>query len=191
VIANELGRKYGQTLDDQHVSGSGASGQLLGLAIVSGIIAITYTDASPTAPRTLSKIWSAYASLANTATGYGVADPNAYLTVMAPRRYASLFANQGGTAIATPPLLPGTTVPCGGVRLNLGAGTNEDEVLVVERSQAVLFNSESRIQVHEAIAESDQLKVRVSVVGYAALAANRQPTAVARVSGTGLTPPSL
>jgi HK97 family phage major capsid protein len=193
VIAAELGRKYGQSLDSQFVSGSGASGQLLGLATVSGILSVTYTDASPTAAKTVSKAWSAYSSLANTVTGYGTASPDAYVTVMHPRRYASLFANQGGTVLATAPLLPGTTVPCGGIRTNLGAGTNEDEVFVVERSQAVLFNSESRLRVHEGIADADSgsLKVRVSIVGYAALAASRQPTAAARVSGTGLTPPSL
>jgi HK97 family phage major capsid protein len=191
TIAAELGRRYGEVLDAQTVAGSGSNQQILGLATVGGTIAVSYTDASPTALKTASKVWSAYSSLATPSTGYGTPSPDAYIVAMHPRRLAAQMALQGATAPGPVPELPGTVVASGGIRTNIS--TSQDEIFVVERSQAVLFNSPSRILVEEqpGDAEVTALKVRVQVLGYAALAANRQPLSVARITGTGLAAPVL
>jgi hypothetical protein len=59
------------------------------------------------------------------------------------------------------------------------------------KSEAVLFSSPSELRVHQGMDISDALKVRVSIVQYAALAAARQPKAIAQIRGTGCAPPVL
>jgi HK97 family phage major capsid protein len=192
ALASELGRAVGASLDAQIISGSGTSGQLLGLASASGIIAISHATAGSAADD-ISKIWSAYSSLATAPTGFGAPDTSAYLTILHPRRLAKFYANGGGPAeaLATPPLLPGTVVPCGGVRTNLGAGKNEDEIFVLVRDETPLYLSPVRIVAIEDDAVSGNLQVRVRAHQFAALASARQVKAIARVSGAALVPPSL
>lgn len=68
----------------------------------------------------------------------------------------------------------------------LGAGTNEDVALVVEKSQVILLSKGPQIVVREDV-QSSTLTVRVQAVrGMAVILKN--VNAVARV--TGLTPPS-
>jgi HK97 family phage major capsid protein len=190
MISTELGKKLGAALDSQIVTGTGSSGQLLGLDNIGSIVTVTYTQASRTTQTTVSKLWEGYNQLSNPSTGFGVADPNAYLTIVHPRRYASLFAGAGlATTIPVAPSVPGTLVPSGGVPTNIG-GT-QDEALIVVKSEAVLFSSPSELRVHQGMDISDALKVRVSIVQYAALAAARQPKAIAQIRGTGCAPPVL
>ena len=68
----------------------------------------------------------------------------------------------------------------------LGAGTNEDVALVVERSQVLLAGDRTEFRVFPEVGSSS-LTVRVSSWNQAALVVT-SPAAVAKV--TGLTPPS-
>jgi hypothetical protein len=58
---------------------------------------------------------------------------------VAPRRAAALGADAGQTS-ATPVLssVPGRLVVSSGIRQNLGADTNEDEVFVIARDEATI-----------------------------------------------------
>ena len=192
VLARELGRALGARVDLQIVAGTGANGQTRGLANVSGIATVTFTDASPTAPKTIGKTWQAYRTLSDPSTGYGVAEPSAYLTIMHTRRYAYLQA--AGVAATTeqsgPLRIPGTVVPSASLRATLGAGTNEDEIFQFVRDEIPLYLGPIAFRAHEAGAESGTLTVRFSAIQYLALQADRQPLAVCRVSGTGLVNPA-
>ena len=181
VISHDLGADFGTKLDAQLVNGSGASGQLRGLLQTSGILTVTGSVASAAAFQ--QSVWQAYSQVAGT-SGVGANDPQAFLTILHPRRYAWLRGNT--TGIAAQALLPGTVVVSAGVPTNLGAGTNEDRALIVDRSNVILAGGESRFRVFEEVG-SATLTVRSQCYGDAALIV-LNPAAVAAV--TGLTAPS-
>lgn len=186
TIAADLGRATGTLLDAQLVSGSGTSGQLRGLASVSGILTVTTT--ATTVQGQLSAIWSGFSALAGT-TGFGSPDPTDYLTVMHPRRLAWLSGGSGNTGVPVRPNLPGTVVATGGIRTNLGAGTNEDEVYVVDKSTVILAGGTPAVRVFEEIG-SGTLTVRVRSHANAALVV-LHPAGIVRISGSGLVSPTF
>jgi hypothetical protein len=192
TLGEELGAAWGTACDSQIVAGSASSNQLRGLVNVSGILTATWTDGSPSVQEATSRIWSAYSDCAGS-SGAGIADPDAYLTIMHPRRLAWLHSGAGNTALAPPvaPELPGTVVPSGGIRTTLGAGTNEDEVFVVARDLVYLSidTPQFRLRTHEDPGSGTFL-VRLQISGYASLVV-RQPNAVCRLSGTGLAAPTF
>jgi hypothetical protein len=161
--------------------------QTRGLVNVSGILSISYTDASPTVPELLSKIWAAYEALAGP-NGYGIARPEDYVVVMHPRRLAFLAA--GSTQAAVTDLLPGSVVVSAALRANLGASTNEDEIFVIAKSMCFIAADPPRIEVHEEIGSATST-VRIAARQAMAAMFGLAPNSAARISGTGLTPPSL
>jgi HK97 family phage major capsid protein len=204
VLFRDLARDYATKLDVQVISGSGASGQLLGLRTVSGINAVTYTDASPTVGETYTKI----ADAVQRVTG---AFMNADTIAMHPRRWAYFLSGVDSTGR---PLFNGDTNPMGsgsittsdgmagslfGLRVvldpnlptNIGAATNQDVILVYDSSQIFLWEEGApRTRVFEDVG-SGTLTVRLRVHGYVALMANRLPTAISAIDGTGLVAPTF
>ena len=154
-------------------------------------IAISAVLITPTAAALASKIWAAYQTIAD--SGGGPSEPGEanYLVVVAPRRAAALGADQGQSS-ATPvlPSLPGKLVVSSGIRQNLGAGTNEDEVYVIARAEVFVSLGRPVFAVYGQVGSSTQT-VRLQARQYAAAMFARQPKAIARISGTGLTPPVL
>jgi hypothetical protein len=134
----------------------------------------------------VSSVWSAFNSLSGT-SGFGAPDPASYVTILHPRRYAWLHGGAGSTTVPVEPSLPGQVVVSAGIPTNLGAGTNEDVVLVVEKTNAVVLGGNPTFRVFEQIG-SGTLTVRLSSWMTAALVV-KHPAAVAKV--TGLTPPTF
>jgi len=168
--------------------------------------AITYTNAAPT-----SLIFGTYVQQAIDAILTGdFNNPDAI--VMHPARWGRLLAygdtagrplvvpnaaygrfnqlgtangvvNQGiageyrGVSVYLDPLIP----------LNLGVGTNQDEVFVLESQQVNLYESVPQI---EAFREtySNQLSLFVRVYEYYGIIANRLPKAISAITGTGMIP---
>jgi hypothetical protein len=191
ALAADLGAKVGALFDTQVTSGTGTYPQTLGLANVSGIIAVTYTDASATSQELTSKIWSAFQSLADPSTGFGISDPAEYITVLHPRTFAMLAAGVGSTAPSIQmPVLPGTVVQCGGLRTTLGGSTNETEAYVLVRSESFLCAGPVTFDVFEEIGSST-LNVRVQARQMMGAAVMRNPKSIARLSGTGFQPVTL
>jgi HK97 family phage major capsid protein len=187
AIAQDLGKAIGTAVDGQLVSGSNASGQTLGLATVTSIKTVTWTDASATSQEFVAQCWKAYDTIAN--GGEGIADPDQYVTVMHPRRLAWAYHNpQGSQSIA--PAVPGRIVASAGIRSLLGAGTNEDEVFVILPSELPVFASSPVIVVDEE-SLSGNMQVRVTAWRFLATGFGRAPAAICRISGTGLTAPVL
>lgn len=202
ILFRDLARDYATKLDVQVISGSGASGQLLGLRTVSGINAITYDDASPTAGE-------AFAALASALSSVTSAFMTADTIAMHPRRWAWLLSQRDTTGR---PLFNGDTNTMGtgtrvesdgaagnllGLRVildpnlptNIGAATNQDVILVYDSTQIFLWEEGApRTRVFEDIG-SGTLTVRLRVHGYVALMANRLPTSISAINGTGLVAP--
>jgi HK97 family phage major capsid protein len=206
VIFRELIADYNRVLEAQVLTGTGASGQLQGIIGLSGTSAITYTDASPTVPELYAPLTQGVAAvMANR-----LLPPEAI--VINGRRWAwiagALDSNNrpflvpddndgqntlgkiggystGGPVgqIAAMPVYASMAMP-----VNLGAGTNEDRVIVGRYSDSYFYESTMRTRVLPDILSSN-LTVRLQVYNYVALA-HRFPASYAIVSGTGLAFPA-
>jgi hypothetical protein len=74
---------------------------------------------------------------------------------------------------------------------NIGAGTNEDVIIVIDSSQLYLWEEGApRSRVFEDVG-SQTLTVRLSVWGYFAFMGNRYPAAISVISGTALVTPTF
>ncbi len=182
AIADDLSRAHAAALDVEVVNGTASSGRTRGLLSWSGILSVTGTVTN--AQTFLNSVWQAYSQLAGS-SGFGAANTDGYIVILHPRRLAWLNAGISGVM---PPgsALPGQVVVSAGIPSNLGAGTNEDIVLVVEKSQVLLLSKGPQIRIREDVLSST-LTIRVQAVrDFAVLVKNA--TAIAKV--TGLTPPS-
>lgn len=73
---------------------------------------------------------------------------------------------------------------------NLGAGTNQDVVIVARTDDSILFEGTPRTEVfREPLAA--QLSLLLRLYNYAAIHASRYPLAIATITGTGLVPPTF
>lgn len=176
------------------------------VAGVSGLNAITYTNASPT-----SLLFGTFVQQGIDQILQGnFTNPDAI--VMRPDRWGRLLAygdnsgrplvvpnaaygrfnqlgvangvqNQGvageyrGVPVYLDPLIPN----------NLGAGTNQDEAFVLDSKQVFLYESPTKI---EAFRETyaNQLSLFVRIYEYYGIIANRLPKTISVISGTGMIP---
>jgi Phage capsid family len=191
VFAADLGRDLALKVDVQLVTGTNSNQQTEGLANVTGINTVTYTDASPTAAKLVSKIWAGFQAIAESGGGPSEPGPDNYIVAMAPRRLAYFEAAFGNTSgLPGIPPLPGQLVATPGVRTNLGAGTNQDEIYVIAKSEVFVALGRPVFSVYPEVGSST-LTVRLSARQYAAAMFSRQPKAIAQISGTGLVAQSL
>ncbi len=179
IIAREFGRALGARLDVQLVRGDGTAGQVTGLLAAAGST-VTYTSASPTGAELVSAIADAYQQAA-AALGQ---PPTA--VVMHPRRAAWLRAEAAAAGFVLDlgaPIVETTAVPT-----NLGAGTNEDRVILVAGDRLTLHSAPPVVAAHTGLA-ANPLGVRLVMHQYVAANLTRRPEAVAVVAGTGLVNP--
>lgn len=201
IVFAELLADYERSLDLQLISGTGASGQLQGLLGLSGITAITYTQASPTVPLV-------YAPLHQAVAGVLAArqlPPDAAVTNGRWWSWAAASLDSSNRPLVVPTsagpnnAFGSTTAPTNGavgslgvvpfyattnVPVNLGAGTNETRIIVGRFSDSMLFESELRTRVLPDVG-SGTLTVRLQAYRYAAVA-HRFPASYAVISGTGM-----
>lgn len=201
VIYDDLRRAYMALTDSQALHGAGTNGTHTGIFSVAGTNAVTYTDASPTGAELLPKVYDAIQRINSNQFS------NADVVVMHPRRAAWLASQlstsfplfqQGGLYQAAGTQDNGLLTSFAGLRVlidaniatNLGVGTNEDAIAVV--SMADMFWSEGDLRV-ESFRDvgSANLTVRLRMYAYSAFVANRQPTAISTISGTGLVAPTF
>ena len=212
VILADLAADYAKELDLQVISGSGASGQLRGLLTISGSNAVTFTSSSPVvagstaADSLLFQVNSAanqiHTSVFKPATGI----------VMHPRRWAWIMAavdgqnrplvtpdgqQYNGPAVSTQPTAQGAAGTLGGLPVhldpniptNLGAGTNQDPILVCRWDEEHVWESELRAETFDA-PYADSMGVLFRTFAYSAAILDRRPTAVSIINGTGLVAPA-
>ncbi len=210
LIAADMMGAVATVLEDQVLHGSGSSGNMLGLSNVSGTNAITYTDGSPTAAETYSKIVDGIQQI--NSNRFAGAD----LIVMHPRRLAFMQAGTDGNG--RPLVVPTNQVPqnalgvgpvagygntgasiaglpvvtSGKVTTTSGSGGNEDMIFIVRRADMLLFEDAGQ----PAMVRMDQtagLNLTVTLVAYqyACAVFGRYPASISKISGTGLVSPTF
>jgi HK97 family phage major capsid protein len=204
VVFADLIADYNAQLDTQVVSGSGASGQMLGILNAGGN-AVTYTDATPT----LGELWvpllqsaSQIAKLRKMPATGVVMTPSMWYwalsqldttgrPLLVPNANAYNNMGDGGALEADGPAGVFTYgLPAfldGNIPSNLGAGTNETRVITARWQDLFLWEGSMRTRVLQEIL-SGTLQVRLQVYNYAAFMPNRRPNAISVISGTGLIP---
>lgn len=206
IVFADLLADYAMRKELQVISGTGLNGQLKGLLNVSGINAITYTDASPTLPemyvawvQSVSKIFTnrkmaATATFSLPALWFWAASQldttNRPLIQPAQEGPFNPVALQTGEAAEGPVgrLTVGTPVLlAGNLPTNLGSGTNETRTITLRTSDHFLWEGGMRTRTLTEVL-SGTLQVRLQVYNYAALMADRRPESISVISGTGMIP---
>lgn len=211
LLFSDLAADYNAKLDTQVISGSGSSGQHLGILNVSSVNAVTYTDATPTIP----ELWPKLADAVGQVMSQRFTGPTTF--VMRPNAWAWILAERDTTgrplvepegvafnpaAISTVPNYERNTVGSlfgvpvvlsGNVPNNLGAGTNETRIIAADFRDIYLFEEQggNPVQLRFDAPGSATLISKLVAYGFSALASGRQPKAISVISGTGLVIPAL
>lgn len=203
LLASDLVSAYNTAVNADVINGDGTSGTHLGILNTAGIGDVDKDDASPTAVETFSAIIEAIANV--TQNRFTQAD----VIVMHPRRWAYLLAGldssnrplagiQGDsgrniTAIGNPGAygqaageVAGIPVVVdAGIPTNLGAGSDEDAIIVANRQDLILMEqAQSPLMLRYESVGSGTLTTRMVVFGYSAFTAGRYPGGVCKIQGT-------
>jgi len=206
VILQDLLADYNLQVNAQALTGSGSSGQITGVLNTSGVNAITYTDASPTAAKLFAPLAQGLSQLAqNRKRADGVK------VWMHPRRYYWMAAGQDSNnrPLVVPssmgawnPQAINADPTAEGMAANLVLGvpvyldgsmpttvsTTQDEIALVRGDDVLFFEGELRTDVFREILSSTA-GVRFRAYNYIALLV-RYAQSVSTITGTGLAAPS-
>ena len=205
VVFADLLADYNMKLDQQVVSGTGASGQVTGILATGSINSVTYTDATPTLPELWPPLLQSASLIAKirklAATGV-VMTPSMWYWALSQLDTtgrpliipnASAFNNMGDGGLLEadgPAGMLTYGLPAfldGNIPSNLGAGTNETRIISARWQDLYLWEGSMRTRVLSEIL-SGTLQVRLQVYNYVAFMANRRPESISVISGTGLIP---
>lgn len=210
VVLADLVAAYHTQLDNGILNGSGSSGQPTGLTNLSGTVSVTYTDASPTVAELYPKILDAVQQIqsnvfagpshiimhprrlgwllaATDTTGRPLVVPNANGPMNATGTYSGLGYGQSGQySIVGLPIITDANVAT-----NLGAGTNQDEIYVLNASEMHLWEAAGQPTYVRFEQPDGKVAVRIVLFGFSAFTAGRYPKAVAKIGGTGLVTPTF
>lgn len=208
IILQDLTGDYNATLDADVINGPGTGKRHLGVLNVGSINAVTYTSAAPTVPELFPKGADAVQQVATNRH----MPPN--VGWMHPRRWfwhtaalgtdnrpfvtPALNGPMNAMGITSPdPLAEG---PVGTWHLpirmdanmptNLGAGTDEDRIIIARMMDLLLFEGALRTRALPEVG-SGTLTVRFQVYAYSAFIGGRYEKAIAVISGTGLVTPTF
>jgi HK97 family phage major capsid protein len=209
VIYQDLTSSYFTVLDAAILNADGTSGTHLGIKSTSGIVAVTYTDASPTLAELYPKGSDAVQQI-----NAGVFAP-ATAWVMHPRRWGWMEASLDSSNrplvvpdanVAYNPIAVGDAaaygqvvgkwhglpvVTDGNVLTNQGGGT-EDNIFGVSGYNLLFWQEGDGMPRQLKFEQSNAPQsVRLAVWGYSAFSAGRYPLADASISGTGLAAPTF
>ena len=70
---------------------------------------------------------------------------------------------------------------------NLGGGTNQDEVFIIDTTQINLYESTPTVETFDAT-YANQMSMFIRIYEYYGIIANRLPKAISLVTGTGMIP---
>lgn len=199
VIYDDSLAAYNQAEDAAAISGAVTNAK--GVLNVTGINAITYTDASPTVPELYTPIFQAKSSIEKGAflgVDFALVHPSTWNWMLAGLDTANRplatsfdatsFNRMAGFDWAAEGLVGNFNgVPVIGdanLPVNLGAGTNESRIVLVNRRGFDVWEGEPTFKVAEQT-NLNNLQYLFVLYGYYA-AMSRQPKAISVVSGTGL-----
>ncbi len=204
MLLADLLADYAAKVDSFVLNNAGANKN--GILQTAGILTQTYTDASPTTAKLYIQIAQAISAVQQNR----FAAPDT--VVMHPRRWAAFQAASDsngrplvlptssapqnalgvqtttaasgivgvlqGLAVITDPLLP----------TNIGAGTNQDPVIVFKAGDVILYEGAPRAEAFRE-PKADTLSIYLRVYNYVAVL-SRFPKSICVVSGTGLVTPT-
>ena len=215
LILEDLLHDYNKKVNNYVVNGSGASGQPKGIFAPIAFNLSTYTDASPTvaalypvltqAKRNVeqsvfenctaiimtSRRWNWFlAAVDTTNRPLVVPDGNSFNSVATLNVSADAYGAEGaakpvGTLLGLPVYVDETLPKTQGV------GTNQDSIILGAFNESILWEDQNgpRRFVFEGVT-SQTAAIRVQVFGYCAFTAERFPTSISVVEGTGLVAPA-
>ncbi|MCZ1006336.1 phage major capsid protein [Streptomyces lydicus] len=211
LILADLAADYAMKLDRQVLSGTGTSGQVTGLLTLAGTNSVAWTQATPS----MGGAGAMYSSLGAAVSAIHTTryQPPTHV-VMHPRRWAWALAQvdtanrpmvvpmaQGpNNAAGTPGELaaqgrvgemlglPVYTDP--NLPTNVGAGTNQDVILLLRASDVFLWEGNVRAEAFEQT-YAQNLSLFVRLYNYASFQAGRYPASIAAVTGTGSITPAF
>lgn len=208
IVIADLVRAYDTTVNSAVINADGTSGTHLGIRSTSSIVAVTYTDASPTAAELHPKLFDlvqqvqagVYLGLTHfimhprrfwwLASQVGTSFP--FLQIFdAPQGAGGVVSSRGYESGASGVLAGVPVIVDANIPTNLGGGT-EDVILGVTNSELHFWEeagSPLRIRSDDVLA--NQLSVRFVVYGYSAFSAGRYPGAHGTITGTGLAAPTF
>lgn len=207
IVVQDLVNAYNTNLDSSILNDDGTSGTHLGVrSTTPAANLVTYTDASPTAAEAYPSLFNA-SSLIEQGTFEGATH-----IVMTPRRWG-WFASQVSTSwpfvqvyntpvqtagqqgergygvvgtLAGLPVITDANLP-----VNLGAGTNQDIILVVNASEMHLWEDPSAPLFVRFEQPDGNVAERIVLYGFSAFTAGRLPLSSAQINGTGLITPTF
>jgi len=205
VILEDLAADHARSLGTSAITGSGTAGQLRGYLTPASTSVNTWTTTSPTA----SGLYGRLAQLQGTINATRFKAPDTVL--MHPRRWAAFasFTDSTGRPLVVPTaggfnsmasrddnqgvghvgqVLGMDVFTDANLPTNLGAGANQDVILMTVASDIMLWESPLQAEAFEA-PYADSMGVLYRIFNYAALIPDRYLASLGQITGTGLTPP--
>lgn len=206
ILLADLAADYAVKADVFVINNNAAN--KLGLLNVSGLNAVTYTDATPTTAEVYPKVADGIQQIH---TGRFLPGDKIF---MHPRRWAWFTAavDTAGRPLVTPLAnMPqnvlaqmGAVVSEGlvgslqglpvyvdpNIPINLGAGTNEDRIIILRSTDVIFFEGTPQAEAFRET-KADQLSVLLRFYNYAALHASRYAKSISVIAGTGLITPTF
>jgi HK97 family phage major capsid protein len=206
ILLSDLAADYAIKLDTFVISNNATN--KVGLLSVTGLNAVTYTSGTPSASALYAKVADAIQQIH---TGRFMPATKIF---MHPRRWAFFLAalDTAGRPLVSPdaggalsPIASSSGVNSQGfvgtlqglpvyvdpnIPINLGAGTNEDRIIIARTDDVILYEGTPRAEasIHPGFAN---LSVNLRFFNYAALHASRLPKAISVIAGTGLATPTF
>jgi HK97 family phage major capsid protein len=216
ILFEDLVARYFALLDTQCISGGGGGGTILGVLSTAAIAASTASTATvvgvwPKIADVIQQIntnmgglgyvpdkifmhprrWGFFEAALDTQSRpiFGIGGQS-YFNAMAAGNAAAYGADNGTPPVGIMHGLPVYTDA--NIPTNLGAGTNEDRIIVHVTSVVHLFErAGDPVTLSFEQQAGTSLQVQLVVYGYAAFTAGRYPGASGVVSGAGLVPPTF
>jgi HK97 family phage major capsid protein len=205
VVLEDLAADHARALGVDAITGSGTGGQLRGYLTPASTSVNTWTTTSPTA----SALYGRLAQLQGTINATRFKAPDTVL--MHPRRWASFasFTDSTGRPLVVPTsggfnalanrddnqgvghvgqVLGMDVFTDANIPTNLGAGANQDTILMMVADDIVLWESPLMAEAFDA-PYSDSMGILFRVFNYAALIPDRYLASLGQIQGTGLVPP--
>jgi HK97 family phage major capsid protein len=211
VVFRDLVADLATKVDLQVISGTGLTGQALGIRGTANIITIPYTAATPT----VAKLYSVMADAVQRVHTQRFMPPQ--VIVMHPRRWAYLLAAADTTG--RPLVLPAANSPQNAMgvlsavaseqvvgqmhglpvvtdpNIPTTVNTTRDVILIMRASDSILWESGIRTRTYPTPPATaggpSTLGVRLEVYEYLAFTAGRYPKSIVEISGTGLAAPTF
>lgn len=206
IVLGDLAADHAKQVDLFVISNNATNAK--GLLNVTGINAVTYTDASPTVPELWPKLVDAqrqvhvgrflparevYMHPNRWAWLQAALDSNSRPYVTDDVDFPMLGMSDGSVPEGLAGKIRGLALPVfldANIPVNLGSGTNEDRIIVIRPEDSVLYESAPKAEAFRET-KAKELQVVFRLYNYVALLNARAPKSISVISGTGLVAPTF